>query len=310
MASALAGGKVAKVDRVEWVSIPDQQTAVNALEAGEIDMIEEPQHDLYKLMKANKDVRLLNLNKWGNQYIFRYNQLFKPFDNAKIRQALLYAFRQKDFLDAVIGDPEYYQECKAMFVCGGPYATTAGFADKYSGNVEKAKTLLKEGGYDGAPVVLMQSTDTYVLTNMAPVAKAAMERIGMKVDMQSMDWQTLVSRRAKRDPPDKGGWNALITSTTSAGSLDPVEYNFIGASCEKAWFGWPCDGEITKLRQAFADETDEAKRRDIVEKIQLRAAEVPTHAFLGQYTAAAAVRKNVTGNLVSPVTVFWNVEKK
>jgi peptide/nickel transport system substrate-binding protein len=132
----------------------------------------------------------------------------------------------------------------------------------------------------------------------------------MKVDMQSMDWQTLVSRRAKRDTPDKGGWNALITSTTSAGSLDPVEYNFIGASCEKAWFGWPCDGEITKLRQEFADETDDAKRKVIVEKIQLRAAEVPTHAFLGQYTAAAALRRNVTGNLVSPVTVFWNVEKK
>ena len=119
-----------------------------------------------------------------------------------------------------------------------------------------------------------------------------------------------MSRRAKRDTPDKGGWNALITSTTSAGSLDPVEYNFISAACEKAWFGWPCDGEITKLRQEFADETDDAKRKEIVEKIQLRAAEVPTHAFLGQYITAMAMRNNITGNLVSPVTVFWNVEKK
>ncbi|MBS0517929.1 MAG: ABC transporter substrate-binding protein [Proteobacteria bacterium] len=309
-ASGLAGGKVAKVDRVEWVAIPDQQTAVNALLAGEIDMMEAPQHDLYKLIKADKNTKLEVLNKWGNQYIFRYNQLFKPFDNPKIRQALLYAFNQKDFLDAVIGDPEYYTVCKAMFICDTPYATTAGFADKYDGNIAKAKELLKEGGYDGTPVVLMHSTDLYVLTNMAPVAKAAMERIGMKVDMQSMDWQTLVSRRAKKDPPEKGGWSALITSTGGVDSTDPLTYSFIAANCEKAWFGWPCDAEITKLRQAFADETDEAKRKEIVEKIQLRAAEYPTHAFLGQYVGATAMRKNVTGAVVSPVPVFWNIEKK
>ncbi|MBS0541945.1 MAG: ABC transporter substrate-binding protein, partial [Proteobacteria bacterium] len=264
--SGLAGGKVAKVDKVEWLAIPDTQTAINALEKGDIDMIEAPQHDLYPILEADKNIKLVNLNKWGNQYIFRYNQLFKPFDNPKIRQALLYAFTQKEFLDAVIGNPQYYQVCKAMFVCGGPYATTKGFDDKYEGNIAKAKELLKEGGYDGTPVVLMHSTDLYVLTNMAPVAKQVMEKIGMKVDMQSMDWQTLVSRRAKKDTPDKGGWNALITSTSSADALDPLTYSFIAATCDKAWFGWPCDAENTKLRQAFADEPDEAKRREIVEQ--------------------------------------------
>ena len=307
--SGLAGGKVVKVDRVEWLAIPDQQTAVNALLANEIDMIQQPPHDLYGLLKADKNVQLLTLIKWGGQYIFRFNQLFKPFDNAKIRQALLYAFVQKDVLDATIGDPEYYTVCKAMFICGTPYGTTAGFADKYEGNIAKAKELLKEGGYDGTPVVLLQSTDLDVLTNVAPVAKAAMEKIGMKVDMQSSDWQTVVSRRARKETPDKGGWNAMITSTGGVDSLDPLTYNFIGANCEKAWFGWPCDDEITKLRQAFADEPDEAKRKEIVEKIQLYAAGHPTHATLGQYHGAAAVRKNVTGNVTSPVTVFWNIEK-
>jgi peptide/nickel transport system substrate-binding protein len=308
--SGLAGGKVVKVDRVEWLAISDQQTAANALLAGEIDMISQPPHDLYGLLRSDKNVDLVTLIKWGGQYIFRFNQLFKPFDNAKIRQALLYAFVQKDVLDATIGDPAYYKVCKAMFICDTPYATTAGFADKYEGNIARAKELLKEGGYDGTPVVLLQSTDLDVLTNVAPVAKAAMEKIGMKVDMQSSDWQTVVSRRARREPPDKGGWNAMITSTGGVDSLDPLTYNFISANCEKAWFGWPCDDEITKLRQAFADEPDEAKRREIVEKIQLRASVNPTHAFLGQYTDAAAIRKNVTGAVPSPVPVFWNIEKK
>ena len=71
-------------------------------------------------------MKLVNLNKWGNQYIFRFNQLFKPFDNPKVRQALLYAFNQKDFLDGVIGDPKYYKVCKAMFMCDTPYATHQG----------------------------------------------------------------------------------------------------------------------------------------------------------------------------------------
>ncbi len=147
-------------------------------------------------------------------------------------------------------------------------------------------------------MVLLHSTDLYVLTNMAPIAKSLMEKAGLKVDMQSMDWQTLVSRRARRDPPDKGGWNVLITSTSGVDSLDPLTYSFIGASCDKAWFGWPCDEEITKLRHAFADEPDEAKRKEIVEKIQLRAAEVPTHAFLGQYNGA--MRSARTSRAASP----------
>jgi peptide/nickel transport system substrate-binding protein len=308
--SGLAGGKVVKVDRVEWVALSDQQTAVNAMLAGEIDMMEAPAHDLYPLLKADKNIQLVTLVKWGGQYIFRFNQLFKPFDNAKIRQALLYAFVQKDVLDATIGDPQYYKVCKAMFICDTPYATTAGFADKYEGNIARAKELLKEGGYDGTPVVLLQSTDLEELTNVAPVAKAAMEKIGMKVDMQSSDWQTVVSRRARKETPDKGGWNAMITSTGGVDSLDPLTYNFIGANCEKAWFGWPCDAEITRLRQAFADEPDEDKRKEIIEKIQLRAAENPTHAFLGQYFGASAIRKNIVGAVPSPVPVFWNIEKK
>ena len=125
-ASGLAGGKVVKVDRVEWRAISDHQQSVNALLAGEIDYIEFPKHDLLPLLKRDKNIRLWDYNPLGNQYAFRPNQLHKPFDNPKIRQALWYAFNQKDFLDAVIGNPDYYKVCKAMFVCGTPLASDKG----------------------------------------------------------------------------------------------------------------------------------------------------------------------------------------
>jgi peptide/nickel transport system substrate-binding protein len=308
--SGLAGAKLAKVDRVEWVAIPDQQTAMNALLKGEIDLIETPQHDLFKVMEADPNIKLVNINRWGNQYIFRFNQLFKPFDNAKIRQAVIMAFNQKDFVDGVIGDPKYYKLCKAMFMCDTPYATTKGMEANYDSNVTRAKELLKEGGYDGTPVVLMHSTDLQILANLAPVAKQLMERAGLKVDMVSMDWQTLVSRRARKDPPDKGGWNAFLTSSAAVDIVDPLANTYINAVGENAWFGWPKDEELLKLRSAFADETDPAKQKELATAMQVRVSENPTHGYVGQWYAPVAMRKNVNGMLESPVTIFWNIEKK
>ena len=128
-----------------------------------------------------------------------------------------------------------------MFVCGTAMATDAGMEGLLESNFQKARDLLKEAGYDGTPVVLMHSTDLQVLTNLAPVAKSLMEKAGFKVDMQSMDWQTLVARRAKKDPPNAGGWNAFLTSWVSADILNPVMAGFSNAGCDKAMFGWPCD---------------------------------------------------------------------
>ncbi len=308
-ASGLAGGKVVKVDRVEWLAISDHQQAVNALLAGEIDYIESPPHDLLPLVKADANVKLVDYNPLGNQYTFRPNHLHKPFDNPKVRQALWYAFNQKDFLQAVIGDPTYYKTCKAMFVCGTPLASEKGMDGLLESNFQKARDLLKEANYDGTPVVLMQSTDLVVLTNLAPVAKSLMERAGFKVDMQAMDWQTLVARRAKKDPPNAGGWNAFLTSWVAADILNPVMAGFANAGCDKAMFGWPCDQEMEKLRDQFARETDPKKQKEIAEAAQVRNTQVTTHLFLGQWYQPIAARKNVNGIMTAPVPVFWNVTK-
>jgi peptide/nickel transport system substrate-binding protein len=310
--SGVAGGKVVKVDRVEWRAIPDHQTAINALLAGELDYIESPPHDLYPVLSADSNVRLVNLNPLGNQYTFRFNQLYKPFDNAKVRQAVMWAFNQEDFLKAVIGDKKYYKVCQSLFPCGTPLESKKGFEGGLlvESNVAKAKALLKEANYDGTPVVLMHSTDLAVLTNLAPVAKSLMEKAGIKVEMQSMDWQTLVSRRAKKDPPSAGGWNAFLTSWVAADILNPVMAGFLNAGCDKAMFGWPCDQEMEKLRDDFARETNPAKQKAIAEAAQVRLVQSPTHIHLGQWYGAAAFRKNVQGSLEAPVPVFWNVEVK
>ncbi len=304
-----AGGKVAKVDRVEWDWIPDAQTAVNALINGEIDLIEAPPHDLLPVLEGSDDIVTFDYNPLGNQYMFRMNWLHPPFDNQKIRQAALAALNQEDFLKAVIGDPRYYKTCAAMFICGTPFATDQGGEVLMKSDFERSKQLLKEAGYDGTPVVLLHSTDVAVLTNLAPVAKQLLEKGGFTVDMQSMDWQTLVSRRARKEAPADGGWNALLTSWVAADVLNPISTAGLNAACDKAWFGWPCDAQLEKLRDAFARETDAGKQVEIARQVQLRALEIGAHAYLGQWYQPMVYRNTVSGVLHGPAPFFWNVAK-
>ncbi len=200
--SGLAGGKVAKVDRVEWKQMADQQTAVNALIAGEIDFIEQPSHDLLPILRKDPNIKLVDWNPLGNQYAFRFNTTAKPFDNVKVRQAVVLALNQEDFLQAVIGDKQYYKLCKALFVCGTPLASDKGMDGLIESNFAKSQALLKEAGYDGTPIVLLHSTDLQVLTNLAPVAKQLLEKGGFKVDMQ--DHGLAERRRAPREEGPAG----------------------------------------------------------------------------------------------------------
>ena len=137
-----------------------------------------------------------------------------------------------------------------------------------------------------------------------------MERAGLKVDMQSMDWQTLVTRVAKKESPAQGGWSAFVTAWAAADILNPVMTGFLNASCDTAMRGWPCDAEIERLRDQFAHETNPARLKGIAEAVQIRITQYPTHIHLGQWTQPMAVRRNIDGIVSAPVTVLWNVEKK
>ena len=97
---------------------------------------------------------------------------------------------------------------------------------------------------------------------------------------------------------------------TSDARCIPVMAGFFNASCDKAMFGWPCDETIEKFRDQFAKESDPAKQKQIVEDLQKYWVDHPTHANVGQWYAPIARRNNIEGNMIAPVTVFWNVTKK
>ena len=223
----------------------------------------------------------------------------------------MYAFDQKAFLEGVIGDARYYQTCDAMFGCGTPLETAAGMDGLVRGNFAKSKELLKEAGYDGTPLVMLHTTDIAVLTNAGPIAKDLLEKGGFKVEMVPLDFQAIVSRRLRKTLPADGGWNGFMTSWLSVDMMNPLTNSMLTASCEKANFGWPCDAEVERLRDAYARAPDLTARQKIVAELQARAVQYGTHIHLGQYTLPTATRSDrVSGVVVSPIPVFWGMEKK
>src|SRR5260370_27517446 len=89
-------------------------------------------------------------------------------------------------------------------------------------NLEKAKPLFKEAGYDGRPVVLLQATNIPYMSNTAQVLAQEMRQAGMNVQVEATDWSNVVTRRANKPPPDQGAWNIFITSSRGSATANPI----------------------------------------------------------------------------------------
>ncbi|MCQ4162168.1 ABC transporter substrate-binding protein [Roseomonas sp. GC11] len=306
-ADGFSGGKVARFDRVEWLIMPDQQTAIDALRKGEIDIAEDIPADLLPILRRARDITVARQDEIGVAQQIRLNTTQPPFDNPKLRQALLAAVDGAEFLKAVTDDPAQGRACQSFYACSSPWHTTAGWPRP---DLERARQLVRESGYDGTPAVLLNAAENTNINAFTLVADALLRGIGIRTDLQSMDWASVVSRRQSREPVGRGGWSIFISGPGGLDYMEPVSHLGLRSNCEKAWFGWPCDAEIERLRAAFADTTDEAARRDITARIQARALETVPYVPIGIQYQLRAHRANLDGLLNPPAPVYWNVSRR
>ena len=306
--SGAAGGKIAKVDRVEWIYIPDPQTAMNALINGEVDYFENPPPDLAPILEQADHVVVEVNDPLGNQGMLRMNHLLPPFNNNKIRQAVLKTIDQEVYMQAAVGNPKFYSICYSLYACGSPLQTDAGYDSLKKPSIKAAAKMLKDAGYDGTKVVIMQPTDIAILSAFSLVTAQRLRDIGMNVEVQAMDWSTLTSRRAKKDPVDKGGWNIFHTWWIGGDITNPVvATGMSGGGVDRAWFGWPDDPKLEAMRSAFARETDPGKQKALAAKIQAEAINIGAYGNVGTFFVPVAYRDNVKGLIKSPVQFFWNI---
>jgi peptide/nickel transport system substrate-binding protein len=309
-ADGLAGGKVVKLDRVEWTILPDPFTKSTALQSGEIDIIDQLPHDQIPILEHASGIvigRVPLIDAYG---IIRPNHLYPPFDNPKARQALAFAVNQQEYASAAFGDPKWWRECWSFFVCDSANGTEAGSEDHHHQDLARAKALLAEAGYKGEKIVLITTGEIPSISALGDVTADNLKKIGVNVELAVSDWGTMVARRAKKDPPGQGGWNLFHTTVGGAGMSSPLTNFAINSSCAgDNWFGWPCDPKTEELRSAYIRAAEEGPSRAALEALHRHLWEALPDIPVGQYIQPWAWRSNVSGVLRAHLFVFWNIDK-
>ena len=306
----VAGPKLAHFDRVEWRRIPDPSTAAAALQNKEVDWYADPDPDLVQLLSRQADITIGRSELLPTVCVMRLNFLHAPFDNRAIRQALLPAINQADFVMAAVGtDPSRYKTGAGFFPPGAPMASDAGLGPLAGPrDLGKAREMIKAAGYDGAKVRLLGTTDAGPTNAMAQVTADLFPRLGFNFEPTLMDGGSVTQRRRSMEPVDKGGWSVSCWAFPGLWFQNPATHILLRGNGKDAWFGWPTIPRLEELRNDWMETPDQDRQKQIARQIQEVGMQELPCIPLGAIYRVTALRKNLVGREVG-FPIFWNIRR-
>lgn len=306
-----SGGKIANFDRVEWHVIRDQSTAVAALQRGEVDWMEALSADLVPLIESDPTLRATHDDPLGRTLFMRFNHKQAPFNNKALRQFVMKIINQEDYYIALTGgDPNRGRDCFAMLPCS--LDTTKEIGKDVFGSLngsDKIPAALAETGYKGEKIVIINAADSLVVAPLGRVTADVLKRAGLNVELQEMDWGTMLQRNRSKEPVDKGGWSILHTAWPTVAIPDPAQNMMIRGNGDKGYPGWFENAEMEVLVQKWNDAQTPEEQLSIQDEInQLALEEVPSLP-LGLFLPNMAYRADLEGVLHGSVRYPWNVKR-
>jgi len=283
--NGLGGGKTAYLDEIRWQPVPEVATRVAQVETGELDFADDLNLDAYDRLKKNPGLRPI-VAKGNGWLIAVLNKKEGLMTSQKLRQAWQAAIDIEPIMKNVAGGHrEFYRMDSSLIM-----AEIAAWHTKLAGlpwnerNREKAKKLLQEAGYKKEPVRFMTTQEYKWMYDFALLTKQQLEDVGFNIDLQVVDWATLVKRRNNSKEYD--------AFTTGIGAIyDPAHVNFLTAS----WPGWTTDEDILKLQADMAREVDPKKRMAMWEQQTRQVYEKVPIIRYGDLAGLRAIRNTTTG---------------
>ena len=306
-----SGGKVAHFERVAWTAMPDSATALAALQAGEIDWWEQVLADALPLLKRERGIRIADGDPSGYIGILRFNASQPPFDNVKLRAAILRAVNQADYMGAITdNDPSAYTLCHSFIACGTPYGRPPG-NDRMSDtpDLTAVRRAIDASGYRGEKIVILNPTDYPTIRPMGQITYDTLAKLGLNVDLVETDWGTLVQRRASRETVERGGWSIFHTWVQVVGSTAPPAINYIRGLGASGFAGWYRSPPVEDLTARWLAATTEADRLGAAAELQTVLADEAPVVPLGVFRIRTAYRSDLAGIVGGSGPFPWGVHR-
>ena len=307
-----AGGKVVRFDRVDWVAPAEPPVILAALQSGEVDWWHDPLIDVLPVLRDSPGLRVSVADPTGAMPMLFFNHLQPPFNNARLRRAVLLAVDQDEFLQAAMGsEPELTHSGIGIFTPGMPYANDVGMDVLTSPrDIDLVRRLVVESGYRGEPVVLLGPSDIPRIQALSQVANDLFERIGLKVEYVSLEWSAVLQRRTLKEPVEAGGWSAFCTTYSGLATASPGTHMPLSGAGTESGTGWPNSKRMESLRDAWFDAPDLAGQQTICRAIQRVAWEEVPYIPLGQWFTATATTANLSAVPRAPFPIFWGIGRE
>lgn len=289
-----SGKKVAYLDEIHFIPVPEESVRADGVSTGEYHIGDSLSPDSYVRIKgvAGVEADIGKPYSWAAAF---FNKKEGVFSNTKLRQAVQAAVSVEPIAAAAFGIPEFYRIDPSLAAPETPWFTDVGKDVWNKPDLEKAKGLMKEGGYDGTPVRWLSTKEYFYNYNAAVVFKQQLEAVGFKVDVQVMDWATLIKRRS--DPKE---YDVFITGTSSY--THPILQTIFG----EGWPGWWALPEKNEVAGKVMAETDPKKQQELIVRLQeLVYQDVPCLKY-GEYFALRARSSKVQGVENLPDPYMWN----
>ncbi len=286
-----------KIDKLN-IKIVDGSQLYAGLQSGEIDITQQTMSDIpqedYESVEALDNVEVVYGSPVTNQSVFIQT---KNVPDVKVRQAMLYAIDRQQILEELLnGHGE---------IVDGFLSSASPFYDDsltpVSYDPEKAKALLEEAGWDGSQTIrfYVNSGDS-TFVNAASIIAAEWAAVGIKAEIQTVDFATLMSVAGTED------YDVLAVQYTYA-PVDPYPDVAWLLGGEGSWTGYSDDtlNEALTKSQLTSDPEETKELFSVVDKKVQE--DVPMFSAY-VISAQGAVSKRITGAAPSVYGFFNDVQ--
>jgi len=252
------GKKFAYADRIEFIPVPDEAARVAGLQAGDYHLALDVGNDQYDVLKDSAGVvaEILTPTNWD---VFFLNWKSPMMGNLAMRQAVQAALDHEPMLQSGRGGGDFIRLDPGLMMQQTPWHSTAGQEHYNVNQPDLAKQKLQEAGYDGTALRFMTTQEYSYMYGEALVAKQQLEAAGITVDLQVIDWATLLERRAKPEEWD-------MFSTGHGFVPDPSQISYVGQMNQyPGW--WSSESSLALAADLLAGSDFEA-RKTIFDQIQ------------------------------------------